>query len=119
MGIKNLRFHVGSAANFPGLGSESYDIVFANHVLHWIPDKQEAFKNTFSSLKPDGKIALHFVDRVPSVMDHAFRAAGFFYRSQVTGYRSQVTGYRSQVTGHRLQVTGHRFKKITFGGYVL
>ncbi|XP_078344596.1 juvenile hormone acid O-methyltransferase-like [Oculina patagonica] len=72
-GVKNLTFVEGSAANFPGMGSETYDIVFANHVLHWISDKEKAFENMFNSLKPNGKIALHFVDRVPSLMDHAFR----------------------------------------------
>ena len=35
-------------------------------------------------------------------------AAGFFYRSQVTGHRSQVTGHRSKVTGYRSQVTGQK-----------
>ena len=52
MGEKKVTFHEGSAANFPRMGSETYDIVFANHVLHWIPDKEEVFKNIFSSLKP-------------------------------------------------------------------
>ena len=73
-GTKILTFYVASATNFPGMGSETYDIVFSNHVLHLIPDKEEAsFKNIFSSLKPNGKIALHFADRMPSVMDHASR----------------------------------------------
>ena len=72
-GTKNLTFTYGSASNFPGMGSETYDMIFANHVLHWIPDKEEAFKNIFSSLKPNGKIALHFVDHMPTLMDHAFR----------------------------------------------
>ena len=71
--VKNLTFYEGSAANFPGMGSETYDIVYANYVLHWIPNKEEAFKNMFSSLRPNGKIALQFNDHLPSGMDHAFR----------------------------------------------
>ncbi|XP_078376740.1 2-phytyl-1,4-naphtoquinone methyltransferase-like [Oculina patagonica] len=60
--IKNLSFVEGSASNFPGIGSESYDIIFSNHVIHWIPDKQEVFKNMFGSLKRGGKIAVQYVD---------------------------------------------------------
>ena len=32
--IRNLSFEKGSAANFPGIGSESYDIIFSNYALH-------------------------------------------------------------------------------------
>ena len=58
--IKNLSFAEGSASNFPEIGSESYDIIFSNHVIHWIPDKQKAFKNMFVSLKSRGKIAAQY-----------------------------------------------------------
>ena len=44
-GIKNLSLEEGSATNFPGIGSKSYDIIFSNYALHWIPNKQQAFKN--------------------------------------------------------------------------
>ncbi|KAL9958124.1 hypothetical protein ACROYT_G035095, partial [Oculina patagonica] len=72
-GVKNVTFVEGSAANFPGMGSDTYDIIFSNLVLHWIPDKGQAFKNMFSSLKPNGKIALHYYDRLTDVVDLAFR----------------------------------------------
>ena len=60
--IKNLSFVEGSASNFPGIGSVSYDIIFSNHVIHWIPDKQQVFKNMFESLKQGGKIAAQYMD---------------------------------------------------------
>ena len=44
-GIENLTFIEGSAENFPGIGLDTYDIVFANYVLHWISDKKLAFMN--------------------------------------------------------------------------
>ena len=50
-GIKNLSFEEGSAANFPGIGSKSYDIIFCNLVHHWISDKEQVFKSMFDSLK--------------------------------------------------------------------
>jgi len=61
--VKNLSFVEASASNFPGIGSEPYDIIFSNHVIHWIPDKQEVFKNMFLSLKRGGKIAIQYNDR--------------------------------------------------------
>ena len=62
--VKNLSFVEGSASNFPGIGSELYDIIFSNHVIHWIPDKHEVFKNMFGSLKSGGKIAIQYVDHL-------------------------------------------------------
>ena len=55
--VKNLSFVEGSASNFPGIGSQSYDIVFSNQVIHWIPDKEEVFKNVLKSLKKWRKIS--------------------------------------------------------------
>ena len=71
--VKNLTFSEGSASNFPGMASETYDIIFSNYVLHWVPDKEQAFKNMFSSLKPGGKIALQYNDHIPTLNDHAYK----------------------------------------------
>ena len=39
--VNNLSFVEGSASNtFPGIRSESFDIIFCNYVIHWISDKQ-------------------------------------------------------------------------------
>ena len=65
--VKNLAFHEGSSASFPGMGLKTYDIVFSNFVFHWIQDKEEAFKNMFWSLKPAGKIVLTYADRLHSI----------------------------------------------------
>ena len=71
--VKNLSFVEGSASNFPGIGSESYDIIFSNYVIHWIPDKQEVFKNMFRSLNRGGKIAMQYNDRFLSFEISAYR----------------------------------------------
>jgi len=60
--IQNLSFVEGSASNFPGIGSASYDIIFSNYVIHWIPDKRQIFRNMYESLKAGGKIANQYVD---------------------------------------------------------
>ena len=71
--VKNLTFQEGSSASFPGMGSETYDIVFSNFVFHWIQDKEEAFKNMFRSLKPAGKIAVSYADRLASIFSKIYR----------------------------------------------
>ena len=71
--VKNLSFVEGSASNFPGIGSESYDIIFSNYVIHWIPDKEEVFKNLFESLKDGGKMAVQYLERLPLFLSTAFK----------------------------------------------
>ena len=72
-GVKNLSFVEGSSSNFPNMGSESYNIVFSNLVLHWVSDKDEAFRNMFSSLKSEGKIVLTYVDYLPASFRRFYR----------------------------------------------
>ena len=71
--IKNLSFVDGSASDFPGYCSESYDIVFSNHVIHWIADKQQVFHNMFESLKVGGKIAFHYITHLPPFSLNAYK----------------------------------------------
>ena len=71
--VKNLSFVEGSATNFPGIGSQSYDIVFSNQVIHWISDKGEVFKNVFESLKSGGKLAARYVEHLPSFVVSAYK----------------------------------------------
>ena len=71
--VKNLSFVEGNASHFPGIGSESYDIIFSNHVIHWIRDKQEVFKNMFESLKGGGKITIQYVSHLHPFAKNAFK----------------------------------------------
>ena len=71
--LKNLSFVEGSTSNFPGIGSESYDIIFSNYVIHWIPGKQELFNNMFEGLKHGGKIAMQYVDYICPFVSSAFK----------------------------------------------
>ena len=72
-GVKNLSFVQGSTSSFPNMGYESYNIVFSNFVLHWVQNKDEAFRNMFSSLKPDGKIVICYEDHSVPLLDRIFR----------------------------------------------
>ena len=63
--IENLSFVEGSAINFPGIGAEVYDIIFSNHALHWMTNKQQVFNNMFDSLKVGGKVAVQYMSYLP------------------------------------------------------
>ena len=52
--LKNVTFLEGSSEDFP---SGPYDLVFSNHVINWIEDKRNAFRNVFKSLKDGGTFA--------------------------------------------------------------
>ena len=71
--VKNLSFVEGNASNFPGIDSETYDIIFCHYVIHWIPDKQDVLNNMFEGLKRGGKIAIQYVDYICPFVSSAFK----------------------------------------------
>ena len=71
--IKNLSFVEGSTSHFPNLGSENFDLIYSNHVLHWVFDKPEAFRNMFCSLKPGGMMTLNYSGHLPPNIECVFR----------------------------------------------
>ena len=57
--IDNLHFVAGSSENFPrGL----YDAIFSAHVMHWIRDKENAFRRAHENLKVGGIFAFLCAD---------------------------------------------------------
>ena len=72
-GIKNLSFVEGSTSNFPGMDSGTYDIIYSYGVLHWVQNKEEAFKNMFRGLKPAGKITALYIEHLPTFFARGFR----------------------------------------------
>lgn len=71
--VKNLSFVEGNASNFLEIVPEAFDIVFSNYVLHWIPDKREAFENMFQCLKIGGKIAVQYISHLPPFELNAYK----------------------------------------------
>ena len=103
--VKNLSFVEGSASNFPGIGSESYDIIFSNQVIHWIPDKHEVFKNMFESLKCGGKIAIQYNGHLFPFLSSAFKElnpenAGEIYEMLHCEERPKIEQYCSLAGFH-------------------
>lgn len=53
--VSNLEFVEGHSENFP-VGP--YDIVFSNHVFHWIENKELAIQNIFENMKAGGQFGI-------------------------------------------------------------
>jgi arsenite methyltransferase len=59
---KNLTFDTGRAEDLSRFEDASFDAVYLNSVLHWIPDKARALKEIHRVLKPGGRLGLNFQD---------------------------------------------------------
>ncbi|XP_067045243.1 uncharacterized protein [Acropora muricata] len=71
--VKNLSFMEGNASTISEIfPAATFDIIFSNYVLHWIPDKPNAFRNMFTCVKPGGKIALVYLSHLPLFVSNAF-----------------------------------------------
>ena len=60
----NIEFLDGSSESFP---SGPYDIVFSNLVMHWIKDKETAFRNVYKNLIVGGRFAFVCAENGPSI----------------------------------------------------
>ena len=56
----NLEFLDGSSESFP---RGPYDTVFSNHVMHWIKDKESAFRKVYENLRVGGKFAFVYGEK--------------------------------------------------------
>ena len=58
----NIEYVSGNDATFP---EGPYDLVFANHVIHWVADKDALFGRVYQSLKSGGRFAFTTTDGPP------------------------------------------------------
>ena len=59
--VRNLQFHVGSAAiGFPRESEAFYDVHMGTNSFHWVPDDEKKIylEKAYRSLKPGGKLAI-------------------------------------------------------------
>lgn len=117
--VAGLRFRHGDITTFDAVSS--YDLVFSNAALHWLPDHAALFARLTAALVPEGQLAV----QMPYNFDHPshvvaaavareepFRAAldGFAIERPVLAPEAYATllytlGYRAQSV--RLQVYAH------------
>lgn len=75
-----LQFLEGSSENFP---EGNYDIIFSNHVIHWIEGKGALFKKVCENLSPGGRFA-------SVVVTDAEASLGVFLRQLLGEERAQA-----------------------------
>ena len=73
----NLQFIVASDKDFPADDTQ-YDYVFSSFVIHWIKDKESAFKRIYNSLKPGGKFGFTSQDdpKMPDILIEMLQLCG-------------------------------------------
>ena len=67
--LENVTFGEGSTADFPNMGTETYDLVFCRNVLHFIHEKEQFFVDAYASLKPGGTLALSYGTQMPALFE--------------------------------------------------
>lgn len=109
--LKNILFLVGSSDDIP---NGPYDLIFSNHVLHWIEDKRSAIKNIYGSLKEGGKFAFTCCTEADS-----FSIWGMIkpnvknsYIQGVDVYTQLVNEYRFNIVFSSAEVMNYVFKNI-------
>jgi arsenite methyltransferase len=60
---RNLTFHVDDAYGLERFPNESFDAVYLNAVLHWLPDKLRPLANLHRVLAPRGRIGITTASR--------------------------------------------------------
>ena len=61
---RNIAFFEGNSDNFP---EGPYDLIFANHVMHWIKDKEAAFQNAYMNLAEGGRFSIVVSEKISEI----------------------------------------------------
>ena len=69
----NLVFLEANDMTFP---EDQYDVVFANHVLHWIENKATLFSKVYQNLKSEGQFAFVVPERSSKTLDNMVEMMG-------------------------------------------
>lgn len=113
----NIEYLVESDQTFP---EDGYDLVFSNHVLPWIKDKEALFKRIFEKLCPGGRFAfVTFAARpgFPPVMEKAFNEliGPEFLKSLLSERQAfeEPNTYKQLATAAGFEVASSEIKQFT------
>ena len=77
LGYDNVEFRLGEIEQLP-VGDDAVDVVISNCVLNLVPDKAQAFAETFRVLKPGGHFCVSDIIATGTLPDGIRRAAALY-----------------------------------------
>ena len=105
--LPGLRFEVGTIEEFPG-DHGTFDLIFSNAALHWVPDHPALLARLAAALAPSGQL----VFQVPASHDDLSHitadelAADEPYRTALAGWRRPVYVLTSEAYARALYTIG-------------
>lgn len=103
-----FRARVGRAEDLSAFSDQSFDLVYANSVFHWVADKALALREALRVLKPGGRIAVNSADG-----DHAHQSVRFVREALLEEGLSDVAAAREG--GHNYRVNAGEFQSLLEG----
>ena len=98
----------------------SFDAIFSNAVLHWIPEKETVIKNMYLVLKPGGRIVLEFGGKgnnevMLKVLRNNFLQRGYLKNAEIDfWYYPFIAEYATELELQNFRVThAEHFDRFT------
>ena len=100
-----FRVSVGRAEDLSQFSDQSFDLVYANSVFHWIADKPRALREALRVLVPGGRLAVNSADG-----DHAHQSAALVRDALLEEGLSNAASARE--SGHNYRVNATEFHAL-------
>lgn len=106
-GRKHSRFRasVGRAEDLSAFADQSFDLVYANSVFHWVADKPRALREALRVLKRGGRIAVNSADG-----DHAHQSVALVREALLEEGLSDAAAAREG--GHNYRVNAAQLQSL-------